>query len=236
MTLDKCFQKFSLTLPIMFAYIPLGGLFGLLMVNQGIEWYWPPLFSLIIFAGAMQFALVGLLAAGASFGDIAILTVLINFRHLFYGFSLLHLFPGAWLKRLYFILCITDENYSLLTSQKFKTNANQFSPSVLMAINHGYWVLGALIGAVFTQNAELYPTGVEFCLTALFTVLALEQIKANQNKQVYGLIMIAAIIALWWFKTYFLLAAALLFILVLGGCNLKLLKPVSSTVEDSHER
>ena len=50
--------------------------------------------SLIIYAGAGQYMGVTLLAAGASPLQTALMTLLLNFRHMFYGLSFLSRFPA----------------------------------------------------------------------------------------------------------------------------------------------
>ncbi|MCT7655035.1 AzlC family ABC transporter permease [Oceanimonas sp. NS1] len=106
----------SLTLPVMMGYLPLGAVFGVLWVDAGLTWYWAPLMSVLVYAGAMQYLAVGLLAAGIGWIDLAVATLLVNFRHLFYGLSLYHLLPKGVIGRQYFIFGITDETYSLLSA------------------------------------------------------------------------------------------------------------------------
>ena len=40
---------FTITLPVLLGYIPLGITFGFLMVSQGIAWYIPILFSIFLY-------------------------------------------------------------------------------------------------------------------------------------------------------------------------------------------
>lgn len=35
--------------------IPLGLAFGLLMVQTGFAWWWTPIFSIVVYAGSMEF-------------------------------------------------------------------------------------------------------------------------------------------------------------------------------------
>ncbi len=55
-----------LTLAVMMGYLPLGAVFGMLWVDAGLNWYWAPLMSLLVYAGALQYLAVGMLAAAGA--------------------------------------------------------------------------------------------------------------------------------------------------------------------------
>ncbi|WNK18873.1 AzlC family ABC transporter permease [Halomonas piscis] len=166
------------TLPVMFGYLPLGAAFGIVAIEVGIPWYAAAAMSIIIYAGAGQFLATTLLAAGAGLTEVAVATMMLNSRHVFYGLSLLKRFQGAGWRKPYMIFALTDETYSLLTSQQAYTHALGFRISLL---NHLWWFTGTLIG-VAVGSAQLFNSqGIEFALTALFIVLTLEQ--ARRLKQ-----------------------------------------------------
>lgn len=52
------------TAPVLCGYLFLGLAFGLLLQQAGYGWPWALLISGIVYAGSMQFVLVGLWAAG----------------------------------------------------------------------------------------------------------------------------------------------------------------------------
>lgn len=195
---------FSITLPVLLGYIPLGITFGFLMVSQGIAWYIPIIFSIFVFAGAAQFMAVGLLVNHASLLDTAIATFLINLRHVFYGLSLFDFLPHTWAKRLYFIFGITDETYSLLTSSKV---ANPSNALPIVALNQSYWIAGTAIGALLATSLPPIK-GIEFSLTALFVILLVEQIRANHETKTVAMGVLACLIATWLAPNYFLLTAS----------------------------
>ena len=80
---------FTATLPVMAGYIVLGIGFGVLLQDKGYAWWWATLMSLTIYAGSMQYVAVDLLAGGASLIATALMTVMVNLRHLFYGITML---------------------------------------------------------------------------------------------------------------------------------------------------
>ena len=78
---------FFKSVPVMFGYIFLGTAFGILLQQSGYSFLWAFLISLVVYAGSMQFVLVSLLGAAASPLTVAMMTLFINSRHIFYGLS-----------------------------------------------------------------------------------------------------------------------------------------------------
>lgn len=206
-------NAFSLTLPVMMGYLPLGAVFGVLWVDAELTWYWAPLMSVLVYAGALQYLAVGMLATGMSWIDLAVASLLVNFRHLFYGLSLYHLLPNGALGRPYFIFGITDETYSLLSASG-QVNDPKTALQVV-ALNQSYWILGTLLGMVLAQGLPPGLQGLDFALTALFTVLAVEQVRAKKDWRALMLGLVVAALAGWWLSEYFLLAASIMLVLVL---------------------
>ena len=175
-------KVFPQTIPVMAGYISLGIAFGLLLQSIGYGPIWAFLMSLFIYAGSAQFLAVELLAAGATLTHIALLTFLLNFRHLFYGLSMIEKYRGTGIGKIYLIFGLTDETYALLTG--YKTPEGLSDKSYFFAVtlmNHLYWILGSVIGSVAGSIIPFDLTGIDFAMTALFAVLVVEQWKTNKN-------------------------------------------------------
>lgn len=80
---------FARTLPIMAGYLVLGLGFGVLLQSKGYGVGWSLAMSTLIYAGSMQYVTIDLLAGGASLISAALMTLMVNARHLFYGISML---------------------------------------------------------------------------------------------------------------------------------------------------
>ena len=63
-------EALRLTFPIMMDYIPLGLAFVVTWVQQGLPWWAAIAASVFLYAGSMQFLLVGLLAASVDLGAV----------------------------------------------------------------------------------------------------------------------------------------------------------------------
>lgn len=164
---------FNLTTPVAMGYIPLGLVFGFLFVQAGASWLMAVLASVVVYAGAAQYMMVPMVAAGMPAGAIALATLLVNLRHVFYGLSLLDTFPRRPLLRWYMAFALTDETYSVLTTLPKDTPPKRMA--LLALLNQGWWVLGTLLGALIGTQAQIPLDGLDFVLCSLFAVLTVEQ-------------------------------------------------------------
>lgn len=203
------------TVPVAMGYIPLGTAYGLLLVNSGLDWYWAPLSSLVIFAGAMQFLSVSMLAVGTPLVTVATTTLVINFRHVFYGLS----FPlsrlEGFFRKLYGVFALTDETYSLVAAKRDE-NLSGRRIHLIQVFSQGWWVLGSTLGAVASVVIPSSIEGLDFALTGLFVVLAQEHAYRRESwrSMAYGLI--AALVAYGLGSDQFLTIAIGVFLVMLA--------------------
>ena len=163
----------SLTLPVAMGYVPLGIVFGFLFVQAGGAWWLAVASSAVVFAGAAQYMMIPMLVAHLPVATIALATLVVNLRHVFYGLSLLQRFPASGPLRWYMVFALTDETYSVLTTLPTHTPARTLG--AVAALNQGWWVLGSTIGALMGSRAQVPLQGLDFVLVSLFGVLATEQ-------------------------------------------------------------
>ncbi len=208
---------FKTTVPVLFGYIPMGMAFGILFNELGFHWSYATLMATVIYAGAGQFMAVGLLANHAGFMEVAITTLLLNSRHLFYGISLINKFKTRWWRKFYLIFGLTDETYSLLTGTQPPENKEETDFYLLItALDHSYWVLGSTLGAILGANMSVDTTGLDFTLPALFMVLAIEQYKTVRESRPFVMAGAVAFLSIWLFsRDNMLLMSILLSIIVL---------------------
>ena len=167
---------FPVTVPVLMGYLAIGMAFGFMLQAAGYNFIWAFFMSLSIYAGSGQYLGVSLLSTGAALGTVALMTLIINFRHLVYGLSMLEKFRGMGLRKLYMIFSLTDENYALLSSAQAPVGVNprNFYFAIAM-LDQSYWILGSVIGAVAGAVLPIDTTGIDFAMTALFVVIAVEQ-------------------------------------------------------------
>jgi azlC-like len=169
-------------------YIPLGIAFGFLMAQAGAAWWVVPLMSLLVYAGAAQFMAVPMFAAGESLAAIAVATLVVNLRHIFYGLSVLDRLPKGRGARAYLAWALTDESYSLITTLPPPPPPPPPPRRVVgvAMLNHGWWILGSCIGNFIGMSVSPALQGFEFSLAALFAILVMSQ--WNTHHQVAPLV------------------------------------------------
>ena len=173
---------FPVTVPVLMGYLAIGIAFGLMLQEAGYNFIWAFFMSLSIYAGSGQYLGVTLLATAASLGTVALMTLLINFRHLVYGLSMLEKFRGMGWRKLYMIFSLTDETYALLSSAQAPVGVDPKSFYFAIALlDQSYWVLGSVIGGVAGALIPFSTEGVDFAMTALFVVIAVDQWKAYKK-------------------------------------------------------
>ncbi len=167
---------FRQTIPIMAGYLSMGIAYGLLLQNMGYNVWWSGLSSLFIYAGAMQFVMLNFLKGGFSLISVAVMTLLVNSRHMFYGLSFLEVFPKMGKKQAYMIQGLTDETYSLLCSQQEQPDLDMKKVFFFITLlDHNWWTLGSVLGSLVGSLITFDTTGLDFAMTALFVVIFTEQ-------------------------------------------------------------
>lgn len=204
------------TLPVLCGYMVLGIAYGLSMHEAGYAWYWSTLISITVFAGSAQFALIGML--GGNILSAAVTVLSINSRMLFYGISLIERFrPLNQGSRFYAIFSLSDETYSLLCGGKTPEHLSDKKVVLLTGLlDQSYWVLGSLIGGLLGQALPFSTAGVDFAMTALFTVIFVEQWLNTKSKLPALIGLFFALLSLFIFGPQkFLLPALIAIVLTL---------------------
>lgn len=174
---------FPSTLPVLFGFVPLGIAFGLLMDAAGYNAFWSFLMSLVVYAGSAQFLGVELLAAAAPLGQVALMTLILNFRHLVYGLSMLEKYRGMGKRKLYLIFALPDETYAILSSSQVPDGiAPRDYYLAVSLLNQLYWVAGSTLGGLLGSALPINTQGADFAMTALFVVIALGQWEDRKNR------------------------------------------------------
>jgi len=179
---QQFFYAAKKSVPVFLGFIFLGIAFGIVLESAGFNWLWALLISGLIYAGSMQFALVPLLTSAAPLSTVALMTLMVNSRHLFYGLSFVDMFRSMGKKYPYMIFSLTDETYSVLCSctDDPQAHVDNHRPCFLIALLHQcYWVAGSVIGAVAGELITFDTTGIDFSMTALFVVILVDQLRAG---------------------------------------------------------
>ena len=181
-------EGFKKSIPVAMGYLPAGIAFGVLAQVAGIPLWAVIMLSVVLYAGAAQYACLPMLSAGLPIGNIATNIAAINLRHVFYGMPLLHYLPKQKLARTYCLFALTDETFSIITSLPNESKQALMLPISLF--NQSWWVLASVIGVMIGSALSDLVPHLDFALVCLFAILAYEQFQSIKR---YFPIVIAVI-------------------------------------------
>lgn len=216
--MKKTFKSaFAATIPVLTGYLVLGFGFGIILKANGYGILLAFIMSLFIYAGSMQYIAIGLLTSEASLITVALTTLMVNARHLFYGISMLDKYKNTGKRKPYLIFALTDETYSLVCNDNPKISSDKRSDYYFFVslFNQIYWIAGSLLGAAVGSIFKFNSEGIDFALTALFVTVFLEQWLTTKKHAPAIIGVLASVICLVIFGSENFLIPAMLVIALL---------------------
>lgn len=208
-------EGFKQSIPVAMGYLPAGIAFGVLAQVAGVPIWATIMLSIVLYAGAAQYACLPMLSAGLPVGSIATNIAAINLRHVFYAVPLLHYLPTQKLAKIYCLFALTDETFSLMTSMPVENRQALILPVSLC--NHSWWVLATAIGVMIGSALNDLVPHLDFALVCLFAILAYEQFQTIKRYFPIGIAVIALAIASLFTSHWLLLVAiAICMLLILA--------------------
>ena len=167
---------FPHTIPIFAGFLFLGMTYGVYMRTSGFSFWYPMIMSVVIFGGSLEFVATSMLLAPFAPVQVFLTAVMIQARHLFYGISMLDKYKGMGWKKPYLIFGMCDETFSINCTVTPPEGVDRgWFMFFVTLLNQTYWVAGATLGALLGSVLHFDTTGIEFVMTALFTVMFVNQ-------------------------------------------------------------
>ncbi|MGB3254533.1 AzlC family ABC transporter permease [Buttiauxella gaviniae] len=177
------------SLPIVISYIPVAFAFGLNATKLGFTPFESLFFSCIIYAGASQFVITALLAAGSSLWVAALTVMAMDVRHVLYGPSLRQRITHQLSKPKTAIWAfgLTDEVFAAATAKLVRDN-RRWSENWMIGIAFSSWfswilgtALGSWSGNGLLDNFPAVEAALGFMLPALFLSFLLASFQRKQS-------------------------------------------------------
>jgi 4-azaleucine resistance transporter AzlC len=186
-------------LPVAVGYVPMAMAFGVLATQTGLTFFQAGAMSFFVYAGASQFASLGLLAGGASALAIVLATLVLNFRHFLMSVALSRRLPlrrGSDHRAVAapFVLGfgITDETF-VVASLEDRLSIRFFLGLIVTV--YLAWLSGTLIGAGFSSLIPpVIARGMGVALYAMFIAILIPGVKKSW---VNGLVAVAGGLLAW---------------------------------------
>ena len=175
-------EAFKDSIPIMAGYIVLGSGFGIVASSYNYNILVPICMSLFIYAGSMEYLTLSLLSMGTTLINAAIMTVVVNLRHMFYGIAMLSKYNNLKKYKAYTIFSLTDETFSVVVSKKLNDDLNSDEYYFYISLlDQFYWLVGTIVGYLIGNILPFSSEGVDFSMTALFICVVIGQWEENKN-------------------------------------------------------
>ena len=170
------------TIPVLAGYFVLGLGYGIYVQSLGLPVWMPMLMGTVVYGGSLEFVLASLLLSAFSPLSAFLMALMIQARHLFYGLAMLERYKGYGLRSFYMIFAMSDETFSITCSATPPEGVDKgWFMFFITLLDQLYWVgsagLGAALGTVLPFSTE----GVDFVMTAMFTVIFLNQWEKDQQ-------------------------------------------------------
>lgn len=166
---------FIKSIPIMCSYIFVSMAYGIMMEDAGFKWYYSLLVSLTVYTGAFQFVLITFLSSGASIITVALTALLMNSRQSFYSLTFLEDFKKMGKRMLYMIHTMTDETYAVNCTLELPQKEKEDTMFLVAFFSRCYWMIGSVLGGMLGQLIPWDMEGIDFCMTALFVIIFIDQ-------------------------------------------------------------
>lgn len=169
-------EAFRRSIPILCSYAFVGMAYGMMMAEAGQKWYVALLVSAVVYTGAFQFVLITFLSSGASILTIAVTALFMNSRQSFYSLTFLKDFQAMGKREVYMIHSMTDETYAVnCTLGSLPPEERRETMFYLAVFSHFYWTAASALGGMLGQIIPFDMTGIDFCMTALFVTIFIDQ-------------------------------------------------------------
>lgn len=176
--MKKAFVK---SIPIMCSYLFVSMAYGIMMEEAGFHWYYSLLVSMTVYTGAFQFVLITFLSSGASILTIAVTAFLMNSRQTFYSLTFVEEFCKMGKKLPYMIHTMTDETYAVNCTLEPDEKDKSAIMFFVAFFSRFYWMIGAVVGGMLGQLIPFELEGIDFCMTALFVIIFIDQWEKNKS-------------------------------------------------------
>jgi 4-azaleucine resistance transporter AzlC len=154
-----------------------GMAFGAITVSAGLPVWFPMLLSVVVFAGAAQFLFVGIVASGGNPVAAVLAGLLVNARHLPFGFAVAHLLGRGWVRTAVGSHVMVDESVAFAMAQRTerRRGAAYWTCGLSLFV---CWNVGVVAGAFGgTAVSDTDALGLDAAFPAVLLALVLPSLR-----------------------------------------------------------
>jgi 4-azaleucine resistance transporter AzlC len=168
--------------------------FGAITVSSGLPVWLPMVLSVAVFAGAAQFMFVALVASGGNPIAAAVTGLLVNVRHVPFGFAVGDLLGKGWARRVAGSHLMVDETvaFALVQRDPERRRAVYWACGISLFV---CWNLGVMIGAFggsVVNDTDAFGMDAAFPAVLLALVLPSLRDAATRRASLVGVVIALA--------------------------------------------
>ncbi|MCQ2084871.1 MAG: AzlC family ABC transporter permease [archaeon] len=191
---------FPVALPVMTSFVVIGFSYGLFVTAKGLPGWFAPFMATVIFGGSMEFVAAAMLLGSFAPIETAVVAFMIQARHMFYSVAMLKKYGfGGW-KKAYMVYSLCEETFALNPAFDPPVDVDPegyyFALSLMVQLS---WITGAAIGGFLGPVLPFDTTPFGFIMTALFTVILLEQMLQEKRPLPAVIGVVASVVCLFVF-------------------------------------
>lgn len=162
--------------------------FGAITVSLGLPLWLPMLLSIVVFAGAAQFMFVGIVAAGGNPIAAVVAGLLVNARHLPFGFAIGDVLGTGWMRRIAGTHLMIDESVAFALAQREpqRRRAAYWACGITLFACWNVGVLAGAFGGTVVTNTDALGLDAAFPAVLLALILPAMRNPATRRAALAG--------------------------------------------------
>lgn len=162
--------------------------FGAITVSLGLPLWLPMLLSVVVFAGAAQFMFVGIVAAGGNPIAAVVAGLLVNARHLPFGFAIGDVLGTGWMRRIAGSHLMIDESVAFALAQREpqRRRAAYWACGITLFACWNLGVVAGAFGGTVVTNTDALGLDAAFPAVLLALILPAMRNPATRRAALAG--------------------------------------------------
>lgn len=162
--------------------------FGAITVSLGLPLWLPMLLSVVVFAGAAQFMFVGIVAAGGNPIAAVVAGLLVNARHLPFGFAIGDVLGTGWMRRIVGSHLMIDESVAFALAQREpqRRRAAYWACGITLFACWNLGVVAGAFGGTVVTNTDALGLDAAFPAVLLALILPAMRDPATRRAALAG--------------------------------------------------
>ncbi|AYY13573.1 branched-chain amino acid ABC transporter permease [Actinobacteria bacterium YIM 96077] len=157
--------------------------FGAIAASSGLPAWLPVLLSIVVFAGASQFVFVGIIASGGSILAAVVAGLLVNARHVPFGFAVGDALGTGWIRRIAGTHLMVDESvaFALAQDDAGRRRKAYWACGAGIFVSWNVGVVAGVLGGTLVTDTDAF--GLDAAFPAVLLALVLPSLRDRATRR-----------------------------------------------------